>query len=317
MTPLRKPIYLTEREFYYFSSDERDLWFLWTFQEWKCAIWGFVEGCVWLPDHIYETGAGQVVPGTCTISKAMWHMVVGQGVENNKLYLLNMVQIIQTWNYAGLCLFVTACHISAGFSPLAWKAELPQELPLPGRQFIKLVCRKMNPSSPSDISVLAKTRWIWCCSGDNVVLAPGPFVGLQSLVYSFHLNFLCGHAVRHGSLSLWGHFLMSLSYCIKIWGKSSVNLLCCEKTTLPNMKLDAHVHWFLIFKEIWGTKGKIHSKLDIQTFRNWKICFCEYSSTNKSLSKNCYNSTYWKSKCFPRVKWVVSGPVFWASCFRK
>lgn len=87
------------------------------------------------------------------------------------------------------------------------------------------------------------------------------------------------------------------SYVPLVHERRGINLLqnffCCEKTSLPNMKLDADVHWFLIFtKRFGGQKEKICSKLDIQTFRSWKMCFCEYSSTSKSLSKNSYNSTY-------------------------
>lgn len=67
----------------------------------------------------------------------MWCMLIGQGVENNK-YLLDTTQIIPNWNYAGLCLLVTACHINAGFIPLAWRAELSWECLFQGGRVYKI-----------------------------------------------------------------------------------------------------------------------------------------------------------------------------------
>lgn len=80
---------------------------------------------------------------------------------------------------------------------------------------------------------------------------------LWGLVYDFHLNFPCGHATRHGSLSLWGHCFYVI---LMLHARCVVNLLqnffCYEKTSLPNMKLDVDVHWFLRFIKDLGDKRK-------------------------------------------------------------
>lgn len=54
-----------------------------------------------------------------------------------------------------LCLFVTACHISIDFTPLAWKAEFREIAFSMEAEFINLICRKMTSSSPSNTPVLA------------------------------------------------------------------------------------------------------------------------------------------------------------------
>lgn len=71
---------------------------------------------------------------------------------------------------------------------------------------------------------------------------------LLCLLYGFHLNFLCGHATKHGSLFLWGHsFYVNLMLHERCVVNLLQNFFCCKKTHLPNKKLDADVHWVLIF----------------------------------------------------------------------
>lgn len=162
--------------------------------------------------------------------------------EKNKLYLLNTVQIIQTCNYTGLCLFVMACQISVGFTLLAWKAEIVTEISSSREaEFIKLICRKMTTSSPSNTPVLATNMLTSVFFQGRMLYWPQGF--LWGLVYGFHLNFLCEHATRHRSLSLWGHCFYVI---LMLHERCGVNILqnffCYEKTSLPNMKLDADVH---------------------------------------------------------------------------
>lgn len=70
-----------------------------------------------------------------------------------------------------------------------------------------------------------------------------PLGFLSCLVYGFHLNFLCGHATRHGNFCLWGHcFYVTLMLHERCVVNLLQNFFCYEKTSLPNMKLDADVH---------------------------------------------------------------------------
>lgn len=80
---------------------------------------------------------------------------------------------------------------------------------------------------------------------------------LWCLVYGFHLNFLRGHAIRHGSLCLWGHGFYVTLILHERWVVNLLqNFFCCKKTSLPNMKLDADVPWFLIFTKDLGDERK-------------------------------------------------------------
>lgn len=201
-------------------------------------------------------------------------MQIGQGVEN-KWYLLNTIQIIQNRNYTGLCLLVTTCHINDCFMPLAWRAELSWEA-----AFIKLICRKMTTSSPSDTSVLATNMLNLMVFGGGWHVGPGGFFGVQCLVYGFDLNLLCGHARRQESLSLWGCCFCSL---LMLCERSGLNLLqnffCCEKTTVCQTwnSMQMCIGFSYSQRDLGGKRRDLsHNRhLDFQELKN---LLCEYSS---------------------------------------